>query len=396
MANKENESEDIQIHVYAILTIIGNMILILTFLRYRDWANTMPSAKNILFVQCTTELIGALMYTWTFHGSDTLCAFQAFMVQVFWVGSAAVNGILGIEMAYLCRKIFLGSARRGSNLARLNDKNRMWYRYTMYFTPLVIYFFAVAIWLVEEEEYGPTSFDGRYCWLKTSDERLYFGYIPYWLAISANTFSAIYVIFTIYSEYVAIGRTGPSTHIFDVIKKFSRLFSDCVLFIILRVPGSIRRGSAGKLDSQDLQRIHYFGITYGFWKFVIWVLLDPKVQGFWLNALYTFLGCPERCSPVKDATSYGRETSIIEMRKDMGNPNPLHGSGREEAGGELDENCGEGDSDDEALFDDLENRATIKSSHSAKNYLDEVERGESSDGRSTSLSTRGSLGQSNN
>jgi hypothetical protein len=449
------DSVDIQVTTYASMAILGNLGLILTWMYYREWRNVMPSAKILLVTQCSLESFGLTSYLWFDRDNDAACTFQAITVQCGWMGSSLLNGVLAVEMSFLCYKIFAASASHGGNvggLVRLNSKVAMWNRFFCYFCWFIPYELALAIWMISTPSATSHTFADKYCWLATPEQRMLLGYLPLWIAIAVNIVCVSFVLLTIYSEYRlaemssttssrvsssgAGARAGVSAGAgagavvlqqamstrsslaVKVVKKFARVIADCSLFALIWIPGSIRRGSMGDIDSPELQNAHNFVVSYGFWKFCIWVLLDEKVNLFWANKIRASLGYPpalsakekEKAVRAKQLHVHGniemegsvrgseaagmRESSIqtefrvSSMTDDLndastnansnvedglrstafgaGTINPIWENGDEDVGCREFQGPDSEDSDDDDLFRDLEDRETLQSTHSAK------------------------------
>ena len=437
---------DAQVTTYASMAILGNFGLILTWIYYREWRNVMPSAKILLVVQCSLETFGLTSYLWFDRDDDVACTFQAITTQCGWMGSSLLNGVLAVEMSYLCYKIFAASASNGGNvggLARLNSRAAMWNRFFWYFVWFVPYELALAIWMISTPSAtGHTSIADKYCWLATAEQRMLLGYLPLWIAIAVNIVCVSFVLLTIYSEYrqaemstsstpSSTSRAGAgagadaavlqgtvstrSSMAVKVVKKFARVIADCTLFALIWIPGSIRRGSKGDIDGPELQDAHNFVVSYGFWKFCIWVLLDEKVNLFWANKVRYSFGFPpalsekekKKAARAKQQHMHGniemegsvrgseaagfRESSIhsgfrmssmvnsndANTNVEDGRPsrstaggagtmNPIWEDGDGNGGLRESQSPDEDSDDDDDLFGDMEDRETLQSTHSAK------------------------------
>jgi hypothetical protein len=62
-----------------------------------------------------------------------------------------------------------------------------------------------------------------------------------------------------------------------------RLLADIIVYVIFWIPGSIRRFSGDEVSSDALIGWQYFCLTFGFFKFIIWVVFDVKVRQFWME-----------------------------------------------------------------------------------------------------------------
>jgi len=327
---------DIQVYTFVPLSLLGNIILMYTYRNYKLWRDTMPSAKRVLCCQCLLESIGLTAFLWAPTSSTSSdCEFQAILIQCFWVNSTVINGFMAVETAFLCRALF-GVANAQTNLLAAFKAKRdsyVWRRYLCYTSLFCVVGLAEIIFIVDLNKYDKTAINDDWCWVATNYEKLVMGYGPIWLGMILSGLSVIYMITLIYNKVsgdvntdsvrsnrssqdsinsigqtalaprglvnipsirsTASGRQSSSKRISlrdKVLRSFRRVILHLSVFIVVWIPGSIRRGSLGKVDSEILTILNFTVLTFGILKFIIWVICDPKVFNWWKYIILSSIG----------------------------------------------------------------------------------------------------------
>jgi hypothetical protein len=330
-----------EVAIYAFMGMVGNILLVVTYFADKDFAQTMPSAKHILMVECIMECIALCGFLWQpASESDWDCGLQFSLIQLY-LACALLSSILAIEMAVLAQTLY---GQKASLVSRyLKKKDQIPYnRYYIYGTLFSVHYITTILYVLMDNQYGLTAFNDKWCWLKTDKQRLYLGYLStIWVSMLISIPSIAFTMRTIYkkinseldpalddhSQMANITRSAvASIALHDpkaknrlarkVLQSFARILADVSVFIILWLPGSIRRGSNGDIDSPFLLQCQYVDVSYGFWKFVIWVGLDSKVRKFWYDWFWdTFIPLLQ-CEAYMRSSEYSIDNEIPGMNHD--------------------------------------------------------------------------------
>ena len=391
MANGDDDGQLIWLWSAISFSIVGDSLLILTYFLNSEWAKKMSSAKDILVSQCILELLGYISLLGTPIRSDSaICAFQACCGQIFIEGSVCMNGILAIEMALICREAFGPRRLQGTTNNPRKKKEKEHFRLKMYLLFYLIFCLSNIIYILAEKAYALTGYNDSNCWFATDSQMLYLGYSFIWASMGIGIIAIIYTVTTINGviadlERNAItlnsllqnenGETTAKTKKTAALSEndsavrgayydersvkykslqntFRRLEIDAFFFILMWIPGSIIRGSAGRVDSPLLVILGYIGWSYGFWKAMIWIIFDTKVREFWFitlkefcDPIWIFLGCTQivfdspktaitastksdesesQASPTIRSSTQGGRGGDFELRKSSQIQNPMY------------------------------------------------------------------------
>ena len=325
-------------NVCAVASIFGNALIITTFVLHKKWRMKMSSAKIVLISQAIVESLGLLStflyYAPSSSDQGSMCVFQSICSQCFIVGAVFLNALLAFEMGFICYEAFGYDRKQVIPMSPATKKARENFRLKAYafiyaLGSLISIIYICSAGAHNSDKYGVSGFD--VCWLKTPNERLYFGYLLIWICMVISFAAIFYTITTINGviedlvKHTNLGRDQSrpivektlDVHLKEQRTKyqslkntFRRLQIDAIVFFLLWIPNFILGMCEEEyvpMDWNDKSRafplffMNYFGWSYGFWKAFIWIVFDSSLRQFWLiivkgisRNIQIFLGCAKK------------------------------------------------------------------------------------------------------
>ena len=322
----EYTDDDILTLFSALISFVGAFILFLSFFFSKKWRSQQAEAKTTLFIMNVFDGIAAANYFVINDKVDIYCRLQSSSIQFFEIGGWMYECFVAIEMLILVSEI-------------VKEKVKVKVRKNAFILRSVCYLsltFGFGITTVTISNVNDDwTLLGKWCWIADPMNRLYYGYICLWISILITIIcdiNVIYILRDVISKRFqqrdsSLTSSPDSTDTrlsleiqcsdateFSTPKKvdkktrsfYRRMFFGPLIFIIIHIPGSVRRcyQAAGKVSDVEATLVSLQSFCdpfHGFINFILYVVLDPELRSEW--SLWILSLCREVSGYVTDVSN---------------------------------------------------------------------------------------------
>jgi len=290
--------------VAASLSFCGSLFIIVTYFSLKEWTRKQRSIKFLLLITAIFDLISSANYFYYPNTeTESSCALQSLLIQLFQVGSWFYRSFLALETAVIFRCIVSsGLSNRDGSIRKSTESITLW-RHCLYHFICNGFTISSGIYLLEAGRFGFSSTLAQFwCWWRFKHERLLLGFAPLWTSATINLLCNCYVIYTLRS--LKIGKPI-----------FKRLVLDSVVFVLFTAPSTLRSlfTELDIMTSDQAQKLApveaLLAMLLGFNNFIIWIVFDENVRLFWFMSLKDFSRCNIKTKTLLPCS--GNSSSII-------------------------------------------------------------------------------------
>jgi len=190
------------IYFLCVISLIGNICIIITWLTFIEWSSKMPTVKRLLFLNCFLEIFMNAFFLYMPGSEDEFaCFMQAIAQDIGFTLAAVMTGFIALETAYICFQMFHNPMGRVlKSLVKTKNftiSKREWCYYLFSLCYFIFTTITMTISYVQDDpDFGLSSFGGNWCWYKDYTLKVVSLSIG-WVGLSTDIICTSYVSYEI-------------------------------------------------------------------------------------------------------------------------------------------------------------------------------------------------------